>query len=267
MPSVCSFRNLLSAFCRVQANRGAPGIDHETIAMFESNLKSNLYWLSFHLRTGAYRPQTLRRVWIPKPGTKNKRPIGIPTVKDRVVQSALSNALMPIFENGFSGHSFGFRPGRNCKKTLLAVDSLLDRGLRYVIDADFKAFFVTIPHDRLIERVKSKLADRNVLNLVSAFIAQQVSDNNHIPPIEVAIPQGSGLSPLLANIYLDPLDHLIEDNSYSLSLSNSLTAIGVSSREFNHLRGSGSVRSKTSPEKNILVLSFLTCSNSAFCWS
>jgi RNA-directed DNA polymerase len=139
MDKVYSLSNLRAAFASVKANKGKPGVDHETIEMFEARLEENLCRLAESLRSGKYRPQPIKRVWIPKPGMSEKRPLGIPTVRDRVVQAALRNVSEPIFEKGFATHSYGFRPGRGCKDALRRVDALLKAGHHFVVDADFKS--------------------------------------------------------------------------------------------------------------------------------
>src|SRR5271166_2018962 len=141
-------RTLLAAFSQVAANKGAPGVDHVTVTMFDERLEENLRTLSEDLRTDHYRPQQIRRHYIPKPGSKEMRPLGIPTIRDRVVQTALLNVLEPIFERDFAEHSYGFRPRRGCKDALRRVTELLEQGFTYIVDADLKSYFDTIPHDR-----------------------------------------------------------------------------------------------------------------------
>ena len=136
-------RTLRAAFAQVAANQGAAGVDHVTISMFEDRLDEELRNLSEQLRTGNYRPQLIRRHYIPKPGTKEKRPLGIPTVRDRVVQTAVRMAIEPIFEQEFAEHSYGFRPKRGCKDALRRVDELLKSGYVYIVDADLKSYFET----------------------------------------------------------------------------------------------------------------------------
>ena len=209
MDKVSSPTNLKSAFATVKANKGGPGVDHQTIEMFESRLEDNLRLLEESLRTGTYGPQAIKRVWIPKPGTAEKRPLGIPTVRDRVVQAALRNVLEPIFEKDFAVHSYGFRPGCGCKDALRRVDALLRQGHVFVVDADLKSYFDTIPHDPLMARLRGKLADKPLLDLVESFLRQRVMDTMECWTPETGTPQGAVLSPLLSNIYLDPLDHLM----------------------------------------------------------
>jgi len=131
--------NLRVAFARVKANGGAAGVDHQTVAMFVSNLEANVEQLSEQLRKGAYRPQLIRRVYIPKPGSSEQRPLGIPAVRVRVVQAALRQVIEPIFERDFAEHSYGFRPGRGCKDALRRIDKLLKGGYGHVVDVDLKA--------------------------------------------------------------------------------------------------------------------------------
>jgi RNA-directed DNA polymerase len=209
MDKVYCLDNLKSAFTLVKANKGSPGVDHQTIAMFEARLEENLCRLAELLRSGRYRPQPIKRVWIPKPGTTEKRPLGVPTVRDRVVQAALRTVLEPIFEKDFADMSYGFRPGYGCKDALRQVDALLTQGFAFVVDADLKSYFDTIPHDLLMARAREKVADSAVLGLVASFLCQQVMDSAKGWTPETGTPQGAVLSPLLSNIYLDPLDHLM----------------------------------------------------------
>jgi RNA-directed DNA polymerase len=206
---VYSMANLRVAFEQVKANRGGSGVDRQTIKEYESNLEANLVHLSKTLRTGAYRPKPIRRVWIPKPGSKEKRPLGIPTIRDRVAQTALRNVLEPIFEKDFAKHSYGFRPGRGCKDALRRVDRLLKQGYCFVVDADLKSYFDTIDHERLIALVRTKITDTRIINLLISYLNQEVLDiMKSWLPVQ-GTPQGAVISPLLSNIYLDPLDHLM----------------------------------------------------------
>jgi RNA-directed DNA polymerase len=207
---VFSLRNLAAGFTRVQANGGAPGIDHVSVDHFAAHLSSHLKNLEAALRQGTYQPQAVRRIYIPKPdGTQ--RPLGIPTVRDRVVQTALRHVLEPIFERDFAEHSYGFRPGRKCKDALRRVDHLLQTGHYYVVDADLKSYFDTIPHERLMERIRRRVADGRVLQLLELFLTQGVLDGLREWTPEEGTPQGAVISPLLANIYLDPLDHMLAE--------------------------------------------------------
>jgi RNA-directed DNA polymerase len=209
-------RTLHAAFERVAANKGAAGVDHVTIAMYEARADENLKHLSDHLRAGTYRPQAIRRHYIPKPGSDERRPLGIPTVQDRTVQMALRLVLEPIFEDEFAEHSYGFRPGRGCKDALRRVDELLKAGFTHVVDVDLKSYFDTIPHDRLMALLGQKVADGRVLSLTEAFLKQGVLDGLHEWTPEMGSPQGAVISPLLSNIYLDPLDHLMARDGFAM---------------------------------------------------
>lgn len=216
MDKVYSPDNLRAAFERVKKNKGAAGVDRVTIERFEANMAKNLERLAGKLVEGTYRPQAIRRAWIPKPGGKEKRPLGIPTVRDRVVQTALRNVLEPIFEQDFAEHSYGFRPGRGAKDALSRVESLLDEGFTYVVDADLKSYFDTIPTAPLLKLIKKKVTDNVVLKLIEAFLNQEVWDGlEHWNPAAGA-PQGAVISPLLSNIYLDPLDQLMSDAGFEM---------------------------------------------------
>lgn len=209
MDKVESPRNLDAAYLKVARNRGAAGVDHVTVQRFGRRLDDELPKLSQQLRAGTYRPQAVRRVHIPKPGTTETRPLGIPTVRDRVVQAAIVNVIEPIFEREFAEQSYGFRPGRGCKDALRRVDQLLKAGYVHVVDADLKSYFDTIPHDRLMARVKERIADGRVLSLIESFLQAAILDDLETWTPEAGAPQGAVLSPLLSNVYLNPLDHSV----------------------------------------------------------
>lgn len=216
MDKVFSEENLYWSWVQVAQNKGAPGVDHVTIDEFATRLSPNLKRLTQTLRDGTYRPQDVQRVWIPKPGSTEQRPLGVPTVRDRVVQTALRNVIEPVFERDFAEQSYGFRPGRGCKDALRRVDQLLKTGYRYVVDADLKSYFDTIPHDRLLERIREKISDGRVLALIEMFLKQGVLDGlRHWEP-ETGSPQGAVVSPLLSNIYLNPLDHLLAESGIEM---------------------------------------------------
>lgn len=213
---VYALPNLRSAWTEVRANQGAAGVDHQTIEHYERDLEANLERLAEQLRDGSYVPQAVRRVWIPKPGSREDRPLGIPTVRDRVVQTALRNVLEPIFEVGFAAHSYGFRPGRGCQDALRRVEQLLDAGYTFVVDADLKSYFDTIPHAEMRARMGAKIADGRVLALLDAFLSQEVMSTLGTTTPEAGTPQGAVISPLLSNIYLDPLDHLMAARGWEM---------------------------------------------------
>jgi RNA-directed DNA polymerase len=213
---LCSEGTLRAAFKEVSVNKGAAGVDHVTVEQFAGDLDANLRRLTEGLRTGTYRPQAIRRHYIPKPGSQEKRPLGIPTVRDRVVQTALRMVLEPIFERDFAAQSYGFRPGRGCKDALRRVEELLQAGYHHVVDADLKSYFDTIPQDRLLALVGDKVADGRILALVEAFLDQRVLDGAREWTPEQGTPQGAVVSPLLSNIYLDPLDHSMAEKGFEM---------------------------------------------------
>jgi RNA-directed DNA polymerase len=213
---VYDLRNLASAYQKVKQKKGSAGVDHVTISQFTDQLERNLETLSTSLKNGDYRPQAIRRVWIPKPGSSEKRPLGIPTVRDRVVQGALRQVLEPIFERDFAAHSYGFRPGRSTKDALRRVSALLEAGYTHVVDADLRSYYDMIPHQGLLARIETKVSDGRVLDLVRGFLNQEVmAGMEHWTP-EEGTPQGAVLSPLLSNIYLDPLDHRMAEQGYEM---------------------------------------------------
>ena len=203
---VYAHQNLLAAFARVKANGGSAGVDHETVEHFARRLDEEIEQLSRGLREGTYRPNPVRRTWIPKVGRRELRPLGIPTVRDRTVQAALYNVIAPIFEAGFAQRSYGFRPGRGCKDALRRVTELLRSGFVHVVDADIRSYFETIPHDRLLGLIGKKIADGRVLELISSYLTQGVVEEASIWTPERGTPQGAVLSPLLSNIYLHEID-------------------------------------------------------------
>jgi RNA-directed DNA polymerase len=207
MDKVYADRTLRAAWHRVKANGGAAGVDQVTVAMYERDLDRNLATLAMQLRKGTYRPQSIRRTWIDKPGSREQRPLGIPTVRDRVVQTAARLVLEPIFERTFAAQSYGFRPRRGCKDALRRVDQLLLAGYTWVVDADLRHYFDTIPHAALMRGVAEQVADGRVLALLDAFLTQPVMEGLSLWIPEEGSPQGAVISPLLANIYLNPLDH------------------------------------------------------------
>ena len=209
--------NLASAFEKVWKNGGSAGADKQTVEHFARQAEEELSRLAGQMRDGTYRPQPVRRAWIPKPGSREKRPLGIPAVRDRIVQGALRHVLEPIFETEFAEHSYGFRPGRGAKDALRCVDTLLKAGHVWVVDADLKSYFDTIPHERLMALVKERVADGRVLALVESFLrAGVMEENKGWQPTECGTPQGGVISPLLANLYLDPLDHQMAEAGWEM---------------------------------------------------
>lgn len=206
---VWSERTLELAWETVRSNAGACGVDGITIGRFAKDSQSRLLAVKEQLKRGAYQPKPVKRVWIDKPGSAEKRPLGIPTVADRVVQAAVRMVIEPIFESRFAEHSYGFRPGRGCKDALRRVGELLRAGNTHVVDVDIKGYFDSIPHDLLMALVRERIADGRVLGLIEGFLKQGVIEGEDWREAKEGTPQGGVISPLLANIYLDPLDWLM----------------------------------------------------------
>lgn len=206
---------LQAAWERVASNKGAAGVDRISVERFGLKAERYLKELSEDLRTKRYRPDAVRRTYIPK-GPGQTRPLGIPTVKDRVVQAALKLVLEPIFEHEFLPVSYGFRPGRGCKDALREVDRLLKEGYTHVVDADLKSYFDTIPHEPLMERVRERVSDGRVLDLIQAFLEQDILEEVKRWKPTQGSPQGAVLSPLLANLYLHPLDAVLSGVGYRI---------------------------------------------------
>jgi len=196
---------LAGSWQQVRSNRGAAGIDEVSVSQFGSRSEVYLEELRQALSTDAHEIEGVRRVHIPK-GRGKTRPLGIPTVKDRVVQGALKRVLEPIFEQTFLDCSYGFRPGRSAKDALRRVDELLKAGYTWVVDADISSYFDSIDHDRLMREVSRQISDSRVLELIGRYLEQDIIEGAERWTPTRGTPQGAVLSPLLANIYLHPLD-------------------------------------------------------------
>jgi RNA-directed DNA polymerase len=206
---------LWGAWEQVKANRGAAGIDKQSIEAFAANAEQYLNELAAALEQGTYRPQAVKRVEIPKAGGKT-RPLGIPTVKDRIVQTAVKRVIEPIFENEFLPMSYGFRPGRGCKDALREVDGYLKAGYTHVVDADLKGYFDSIPHDLLKARVEEHISDGRLLGILASWLKQDIVKGIERWTPEGGTPQGAVISPLLANLYLHPLDERMTGAGYRM---------------------------------------------------
>ena len=207
MDKVYSWPNLQAAWARVYRNHGAAGVDWQSVELFAAHADQHLARLQQELREGRYEPYPVRRAWISKLGSKARRPLGIPAVRDRVVQGALRQVLEPIFEREFSCASYGFRPGRGCKDALRRVSSLLKTGYTWVVDADLEGYFDSIPHEALLSAVGEHVADGSVLSLLRQYLKAKVMEGLAEWEPERGTPQGAVISPLLGNVYLDALDH------------------------------------------------------------
>lgn len=214
---VCDPRNLSRAWERVKENRGAGGVDGVTVSRFEENRDHYLGLLHQKLKDGSYWPRPVRRVEIDKPGSSTKRPLGIPTVMDRVCQQAVVNVLEPIFEPTFRDESFGFRPGRSTHMAMRRIWGQLKAGDRWVVDADIADFFGTLSHSTLVDLVATKVADGKVLRLVRQFLEAGVLRDGQVEPTVTGVPQGGVISPLLSNIYLHVFDVRMAEAGYALT--------------------------------------------------
>jgi RNA-directed DNA polymerase len=216
MDKAFALETLKAAWTKVEANKGAAGVDGQSVERFAARADVYLAELSAALREGSYRPQAVKRVEIPK-GDGKTRPLGIPTVKDRIVQQAVRLAIEPIFDAGFRDESYGFRPGRGCRDALRAVDGLIKQGYAYVVDADLAGYFDSIPHERLMARVEAKVSDGRVLDLIRGWLKADILKGLETWTPTRGSPQGAVISPLLANIYLDPLDAFIAGRGYRMA--------------------------------------------------
>jgi len=204
---VFSKRNLSCSAHKVLGKKGAAGVDRQTVEDFAEHEERELERLHGQLREDTYRPVAVRRAWIPKPGSKEKRPLGIPVVRDRVVQTAVVHVIEPILDATFHEHSYGFRRGRGCHHALERVEALLEAGYVYVVDADLQGYFDTIPKDRLLALVEQEISDSRLLRLIRMYLDQQIMEELQTWTPEAGVPQGAVLSPVLSNVYLNPLDH------------------------------------------------------------
>ena len=205
---VIAERNLQAAFWAVWRKAGAPGVDRQSVGQFAAQEQAELAKLREELRDKRYHRQPARRVWLPKPGTTEKRPLGIPAVRDRTVEAALKQVLEPIFEHDFAEQSYGFRPGRGCREAVKRVEELLSQGHGWCVELDFKSYFDTIPHERLLGLIGQRVVDGSVLRLLTQSLkAGVLAELKGWEPTEAGTPQGAVISPLLANLYLNPLDH------------------------------------------------------------
>lgn len=212
---VCAPATLELAWKKVQANGGAAGVDGQSVERFAAKAEEYLSELATALREGSYRSQPVRRVEIPK-GDGRTRPLGIPTVKDRIVQQAARLVIEPIFESGFCDGSYGFRPGRGCHDALREVDRRLKEGYTHVVDADLRSYFDTIPHAHLMARIGERISDGRLLDLIGGWLTAEILQDLKRWTPEEGTPQGAVISPLLANIYLDPLDRLMAGHGYAM---------------------------------------------------
>lgn len=202
--------NLLEAYKSVKANKGAAGIDGVTLTDFDKRKGEELHQLEKELKTKTYQPQAVKRVYIPKPDG-SQRPLGIPTIRDRVVPQALLNVLQPIFDPDFHPSSYGYRPGRSCAQAVAKAERFSNKwGLTYVVDMDLSKCFDTLDHDLIIAGVQEKVSDGSVLSLIRQMLETGIMDKGTYEATTVGSPQGGVISPLLMNIYLDKFDQYMK---------------------------------------------------------
>lgn len=210
---VFSLKNLYAAFKHVKKNKGKAGLDRVSIKQFESNLDVNIMSIHQELKTAIYNPAPVLRVYIPK-GRHDKRPLGIPIVKDRIVQQAFRQIIEPIFEKGFSDNSFGFRPDRCCHDAIKRLEQYKQEGYTSVLDADIMAFYDTIPHKLIMDSLREKIADGWVLNSIENMLKAGVMEDGIVHETNKGTPQGGVISPLLANLIGDIIDKELEKAGY-----------------------------------------------------
>jgi RNA-directed DNA polymerase len=213
---VWSLANLKAAWTKVEANQGGGGVDRMSIAEFANDAEARLEKLSEALGAGTYKPQPVKRTYIPKPGSREKRPLGIPTIIDRIVQTALRNVIEPIFEQEFDACSYGFRPKLGCHDALEEIERLLAAGYLHVVDVDLRKYFDTIPHQGLMNEIVKRIADGRVLDLIEAYLHQGILEGLSLWTPERGTPQGAVISPLLANVYLHPVDLAMRQAGFRL---------------------------------------------------
>jgi RNA-directed DNA polymerase len=213
---VYGLSNLKAAWKRVEANQGGGGVDNMSVADFAKDADARLEKLSEALRSGTYKPEPVKRTYIPKLGSREKRPLGIPTIIDRIVQTALRNVVEPIFEHEFDPGSYGFRPKLGCHDALEEIERLLAAGYMHVVDVDLRKYFDTIPHQGLMNEIAKKIADGRVLELIEAYLHQGILEEMKLWTPERGTPQGAVISPLLANVYLHPVDLAMRQAGFRL---------------------------------------------------
>ena len=209
--------NLYAAARKVTGKKKAAGVDGQSCEAFEEHLLVETRNLSEEIKAQTYRPSAVRRVHIPKPGRRSEtRPLGIPTVRDRVAQRAMLDVIEPILDHQFHERSFGFRHGVGAHDALRIVEQKLQEGYVYVVDADLKGYFDTIPKDRLLAMVEKHISDSRMLKLIKRFLDQNILEELREWTPESGVPQGAVLSPLLSNLYLNELDHRMAEHGFEM---------------------------------------------------
>jgi len=213
---VYSLPNLLESWYEVKENSGRGGVDRESIEEFEGNLNRNLKELHRLLKEKRYIPSPVRQVLIPKPNSDRLRPLGIPTVRDRVIQQAIKRIIEPIFEAKFKDVSHGYRPNRGAREAIQKCKEHIDSGYKWVVDADIASFFNTVNHKLMMKTLNEEIADGTLLDLIERFLKSGVMKNGRVDSTYEGVPQGGVISPLLANIYLHYFDSVMAERGYRL---------------------------------------------------
>ena len=211
---ILSEENLKKAIKAVKQNKGAPGIDNMTVDELDAYFLEHGEEIKTQIRTKKYKPQPVRRVYIPKANGK-KRPLGIPTVVDRAIQQAVAQVLSRGYERYFSEYSYGFRPNRDAHMAINQVLEYLNEGYEWVIDLDIEKYFDTVNHDKLVSILREHINDAPTLHLIRSFLRAGVMEDGLVSPSEEGVPQGGPLSPILSNVYLDKLDKELESRGLS----------------------------------------------------
>jgi len=213
---VYSLPNLLESWYEVKENKGRGGVDRESIEEFERNLNQNLKELHRLLKEKRYIPSPVRQVLIPKPNSDRLRPLGIPTVRDRVVQQAIKRIIEPIFEEKFKDVSYGYRPNRGAREAIRKCREYIESGYKWVVDADIASFFDTVNHKLMMKALNEEIADGTLLDLIERFLKSGVMKDGRLEATYEGVPQGGVISPLLANIYLHYFDSVMAERGYRL---------------------------------------------------
>jgi len=229
MEEIVSRGNMMAAYSRVKANKGAAGVDKMPVSAMMDYLRKEWDRIKEELLEGAYLPQPVLKVEIPKPGG-GTRMLGIPTVLDRLIQQAVHQVLSPMFDQDFSDHSYGYRPGRSAQQAVQAARRHVVSGRRWVVDLDLEKFFDRVNHDVLMSLVKRKVKDRRVLSLIDRYLKAGMFEGGLVSVRQEGTPQGGPLSPLLSNILLDELDKELEVRGHTFCRYADDSNIYVASR-------------------------------------